>query len=141
LLNNGRLGTRAKVGEAETESPGGAAPDGYVPGGWLSLAIGKLEAKPMILRTESFLGDQGTPITQPMRLIVTPGGTSKLTDGGKTPLRCVSIEVSGTGEVSRYYFRPDGALDSIDYPDYLLQTRSDLATVRFQSGGDQRMSP
>lgn len=142
LLYRGRLGTRVTTEGRAVESPGGEAPMGFVPGGWLSRALGRIEIKPMILRSESVpAGEVGRATAHPMRLIVTPTGPLKTTDGGKTPLRCVSIEVSGTGEISRYYFRPDGALSTIDFPDNLQQTRSDPVSVKLQSTGDARMAP
>jgi hypothetical protein len=141
LLNHGRLGTRASFGQNSLQSPGGAAPPGFVPGGWLARAFGRLEAKPMILRTESVPTSAGRAVVLPIRLVVTPSGPEKTAEDGKTSLRCVSVAINGTGEVDRYYFRPDGTLDSIDLPDHLHQTQSDEANVKFLSSGDARMTP
>lgn len=145
LLHRGRLGVRATYGEAVFEPSAGSTgsrTSGFVPGGWLSRALGKLQrSKPMVLRTESLPSGAGRAVVQPMRLIVTPGGPPEMSDDGKTSLRCLSVEVSGTGEVIRCYFREDSTLDQIDLPDNLQQTRSDLASVRFGAGADARMAP
>jgi hypothetical protein len=53
----------------------------------------------------------------------------------------VTVEVSGTGQLSRFYFKPDGSLDSIDYPDGLQQAISSETVVKFQFRGDGRMEP
>jgi hypothetical protein len=139
-LQNGSLQTQANFHETELHSPGNPPPAGFVPGGWLSNLIGKLSDKPMVLRSESFV-DFASPIVQPMKLVVTPGGPAKSIDNGKTPLRCVSVEVSGTGEIGRWYFRPDGTLDSVDFPEGLEIVRADAGMVKTDFAADARMAP
>jgi hypothetical protein len=106
-------------------------PATFLPGGWASLLIGKLPEKPMILESESFIGYEGAATGSLMRLIITP--TSDVAHSGQAdakPLRCVNVEVNGSGEISRWYFKADGTLDSIDYADGFRRVRSDLLTIR-----------
>jgi hypothetical protein len=100
----------------------------------------------MIVQTESLAGfaGQGVALTRPLRLIVTSGGGgagNRMAEDGKTPLRCTTVEVSGSGILIRYYFRPDGQLEMIDYPDDIQQAPSDESTIKLQFGGDRRMLP
>ena len=41
----------------------------------------------------------------------------------------------------RWYFRSDGTLESIDFPQGLHRVRSDLQQIRLGFGGDARMVP
>jgi hypothetical protein len=146
LLHDGKLQFRTGYGNTQgggVLSPSTAAPPAYMPGGWLGLLVGKLSPTvPMILQADSFVGlsGKGVAVAQPMRLIFTPGGPPKSTEGGEA-LRCVTVEVSGTGLLSRFYFKADGSLDSIDYSDGLQQAVSNEADVKFQFRGDARMEP
>jgi hypothetical protein len=143
LLHNAKLAMRAHCGDSEWIPPSASPPPGYAPGGWLAAALGQLPAQPMLIQTESIAGFalQGVALPRPMRLIVTPVGPGRTTDNGHTVLRCVTVEISGTGALLRFFYRPDGVLDSIDYPDDLQQTQSDETQVKFQFGGDRRMLP
>ena len=116
-------------------------PDNYIPGGWLASLVGQLSDKPMILTTDVFVSDQGLGIPSAIRLIVTPGGPTQYLDKNQKPLRCVSIENNGQGEISRWYFNSDGSLESVDYPENLRLTRTDASGIKFDFVRDPRMLP
>lgn len=83
------------------------APPQYVPGGWLPLILGKLADQPMVLRTESFIGCDGISPSELLTLTV------RQEDGN--PMRCLKITVNGTGQMSRWWYDPDGTLRYIDF--------------------------
>jgi hypothetical protein len=114
----------------------------FVPGGWLSLLIGELTRQPMILRTESFVGHEGAAPPEPLTLIVMHNAeatTRSAVDG--TPLRCVTVQVNGSGEVSRWFFREDGRTERIEFAAGLRRLPSDPKTVKFTFEDDQGMLP
>ena len=118
------------------------APPQFVPGGWLSLLIGELTRQPLILRTESFVGHEGSAPPEPMTLIVAHNAeatTRSAVDG--TPLRCVTVQVNGSGEVSRWFFREDGRTERIEFAAGLRRLPSDPKTVRFTFEHDEGMLP
>lgn len=82
-------------------------PAQYVPGGWLPLILGKISDQPMVLRTESFIGCEG--IAPSELLTLTIGHVSG------TAMKCVTVTVNGTGQVSRWWYDLDGALRYIDF--------------------------
>lgn len=141
MFHNGRIGTRVQYHDTRPDPLSLAAPANFVPAGWLTAIMCKLSPQPMILQTESIPTPECIPIMLPLKLIVMPVPTTKLADDGRTPLRCITVEASGTGELSRYYLRPDGSIDSIDFPNDLQQIRSDEATVKFEFGSEPRMVP
>jgi hypothetical protein len=53
----------------------------------------------------------------------------------------MTVEVSGTGELSRFYFKSDGMLDSVDYAEDVQQIASEEAMIKLQFQGDARMMP
>jgi hypothetical protein len=129
-LSNGKLELSASgtdVASKERIDPSAA----FLPGGWAGLLIGKLPEKPMILESETLTGYEGANTAALIRLIITP--TSDVAHSGQAdaqPLRCVNVEVNGSGEISRWYFKSDGSLDSIDYADGFRRVKSDLLTIR-----------
>jgi hypothetical protein len=55
-------------------------------------------------------------------------------------LRCVQAEVNGTGRLSRWYFRADGALDHADFAGDLHLRPSSEADVESAFAGDRRLT-
>jgi hypothetical protein len=54
--------------------------------------------------------------------------------------RCVQAEVNGTGRLSRWYFRADGALDHADFAGDLHLNPSSEAEVESAFAGDRRLT-
>ena len=90
------------------------------------MLVGDLTRQPMILRTDSFTGHEGSGPLEPMTLIVTHAATDPTTrsalDG--TPLRRVTVQVNGSGELSRWYFREDGRLQRTEFAAGLRRCRA-----------------
>jgi hypothetical protein len=109
------------------------APNQYVPGCWLPLLLGKLADKPMILRTESFVGCDGAPLPGLLTLTITrpKDGPTKPDEKGE-PMDCVSVRVNGTGTLSRWYYAKDGTLRYIDMANGLRARQG----ANQEAGGD-----
>jgi hypothetical protein len=106
------------------------------------MLVGDLTRQPMILRTDSFTGHEGAAPLEPMTLIVTHAAeptTRSALDG--TPLRCVTVQVNGSGELSRWYFREDGRLERTEFASGLRRVPSDFKTVQFTFSDDEGMKP
>jgi hypothetical protein len=162
----------AAAGSSLKLSPGvangsSAMPPQFVPGGVLPQLLGKLSPdKSMILRTESFVGFEGDAGPGLLTLLIRPaaddGPTHKAAGDDDRPMRCVTVEVNGTGEISRWYFRPppttaptttataestdaaavtDAMPEAADFADHLHGVRSDLQQIRLGFSGDGRMVP
>ena len=52
-----------------------------------------------------------------------------------------TVQVNGSGRVSRWYFRSTGELESIELPGKLQRVESDLHALRVDFGRDGQMSP
>jgi hypothetical protein len=95
-----------------------AVPEQFVPGAWLPLILGKLVAdKPLVLRTESFLGCDAPSTQSLLTLYVT-----RVRGEG---MPCVTVTVNGTGHVTRWWYDPDGSLRYIDFPTGLRAQRNE----------------
>jgi len=109
-------------------------PPAFVPstamGGWLA----NLPPKPLALWTDRFQGAAAELLFTPLLLLVHP------VDSAAKDLRCFEVELSGTGQLSRWYFRPDGALDHADFPGKLALRPSTLAQVQSAMGNDPRLT-
>ena len=125
------------------------APPQYVPGALMPLVMGHLSKDPMILLTDAFPGRDGIGPLEPLTIIIRPGdagvagvaGTRPATTGDARLLRCLTTQVNGTGAITRWYFRPTGELERIEWPAGVKQLASDDRTVKntFPRGDD--MSP
>ena len=62
-------------------------------------------------------------------------------DEGATPLKCVSLEFSGSGEKMRFFFRPDGTLDSAESPQSIRMIHSDERDVTTSFSRSDAMKP
>jgi len=70
----------------------------------------------------------------PLLLLVHP------VDSAAKDLRCFEVELNGTGQLSRWYFRSDGGLDHADFPGKLTCRPSMLAQVQSAMGNDPRLT-
>jgi hypothetical protein len=122
------------------------APPQFVPGALLPLVLGQLARDPMVLVTDTFPGRDGIGPAQPLTLIIRPGdppasatraavttsttSTTAAAAAAAAALRCVTVQVNGTGSVSRWYFRHTGELERVDWGAGLQQLASDESAVR-----------
>jgi hypothetical protein len=119
-----------------------AAPPQFVPGALVPLMIGKLSATPLLLSSDSFLGYEGIMPPGPLTLIVRPAGeNSSSSEGEAIKLRVVSVEVSGSGQISRWYLQQDGQLDHIEFAGGVRRTKSTQTAVKFEFAHDATMKP
>jgi hypothetical protein len=109
-------------------------PPQFVPGGLIPLLLGQLARDPMILLTDSFPGREGIGPPQPLTLIIRPGENT-------ASLRCVTVQVNGTGVISRWYFRKTGELESVEWAGGLKQIASDESSVKNNFPKESGMSP
>jgi hypothetical protein len=93
-------------GQVEMERPAQ-----YVPGAVLPLVLRELAEKPSLIKTESFVGVETVAGPGLLTLMVTRLDASAPTrpDEKGVPLDCVSVGVSGSGVVSRWYYTHDSA--------------------------------
>jgi hypothetical protein len=120
-----------KSGHVELK-PGGSksitlpAPPNYIPGGWLPLILPKLVDRPMIIRADSFID---YAYAQPRDFLTAtlrpePDAQRSINDS-QDKLRCISVQFNGAPERALWFFREDGTLDGVDYPQAQHLIRSD----------------
>ena len=56
-------------------------------------------------------------------------------------MRCVTVQVNGSGTTSRWYFRKTGELQSVDWPGGIQQIVSDQNVVKNNFPKDDVMAP
>lgn len=89
----------------------------YVPGPLLAVALGHLPPKRLILRTDSIPGPQARLSPALMNLVLEPAtDMPKSLPPSTQPMSCWRVQVSGSGQSSRWYFDPAGRLHSIAFP-------------------------
>jgi hypothetical protein len=143
-LSKGKLELSTRGGDAGNRDLTYSVPGNYVPGGWLPDILATVSDTPMILRVDSFFDDSSAQNTDLLTVIVrpTPLATRQTsTTHRATPLRSVSIEVSGNGQRSIWYLRADGSLDSIDYADSIHLARQDLEDITKTFSREPQMKP
>ena len=117
------------------------APPNYIPGGWLPLIMPKLVDRPMIVRTDSFVDYAGVQPRDFMTAILRPEpDAARPTDDTQTKLHCISVQFSGAFEKSRWYYREDGTLDGVDYPESQRLIRSDEHDITMNFAHKDRTS-
>jgi hypothetical protein len=117
-LANGRWNTTVRQGDDGVAQASGTVPEAFVPGALLPLVIGHFPYEPMILRTESILMPGESVSARPMVLVLEPDfDLPKVPPGQDEAMRCWRVQVSGSGQVSRWYVDGEGRLDSIDFAD------------------------
>jgi hypothetical protein len=119
-----------------------AAPPNYIPGGWLPFLLGKLSDRPMILRTDSFVDYAYAQPTDLLTVTIRPQPDApREGDEGGQPLHCVQVEFSGAGETSRWFFRPDGTLDGVDYSQSQHLIRRDVRDISMDFAHTEPLRP
>lgn len=109
------LATRRTPGMAFQSA--GEVPEGFVPGGILPLALGRLPSEPMILHTEAMLAPGELPAVVPLRLLMEPASDlPKHLPDHPQPMRCWSIRLNGASDATRWYLDDAGQLHSVTYP-------------------------
>ena len=119
------------------------APAPFIPGPLLAQVMGGLADGPMLLRTDSWIDDAAAigPL-EPLSLVVrTVPNTSRKAEGEDKPMRCLSVQVNGSGRVSRWFFRKGGELETVELPGGVQRSGSELDTIRFDFGHDSQMTP
>jgi hypothetical protein len=118
------------------------APTDFIPGAWLPLILPKLSDHPMIVRTDSSIEYAHVKNTDLLTVTVRPEPDVKRTaDDGATPVKCVSLEFSGSGEKMRFFFRPDGTLESADSPQSIRLLHSDEREINTSFSRIDAMKP
>ncbi len=118
------------------------APAQYLPGQLIVQLMGKLSPGPMLLKTESFLDAETVGPLEPLSVIIRPAPPStRKAEGDDQPLRCVTAQVNGSGRVSRWYFRDNGELESVELPGGVRRVESDLGAIRMDFGMNGQMAP
>ena len=104
----------------------------YLPG-LLSRVDSTVDSTGAAIWTDRFPAVEGEPFPSALLLLL------NRVDGG-SGLRCVQAEVNGTGRLSRWYFRNDGALDHADFAGDLHLGRSSEGDVESAFAGDHRLT-
>ncbi len=136
-LEEAKLSIRLLARGRSVADGSGAAPAQYIPGAWLPLLMGKLTAAPMILKTDGLLGRDPIGAPVPMLLLIQPVTEQPApTDADGAPLRCLSVRVNGSSEISRWYIRSSGEVVRVTYAHGLERTPTDEKTKLFTFGPD-----
>ena len=118
------------------------APPNYIPGGWLPLILPKLVDRPMIIHTDSFIDYAYAQPRDLLTITLRPEpDAARSSDDTGTKMRCICVQVSGAIEKSRWFFRVDGTLDGIDYPDAQHLIRSDEHDVAMDFAHKEALRP
>jgi hypothetical protein len=106
MVEGGKMSLYCANGPGQVEM---AVPGQYVPGAVLPLVLRELAERPGLFKTESFAGVETAAGPGLLTLMVTrlDGGVPIKLDERGLPMDCVSVSVSGTGVVSRWYFTHD----------------------------------
>ncbi len=122
------------------------APEEYIPGGWLALVLGQVGDEPMIIRTDSMIGYESGEGDDLLALLVqpcpAPAGPATSTQPATTkPTRCLSVQVNGSGQISRWFFDADGQLRQIDFAGGFRRIRCPQQDVQNGFAADGRLAP
>jgi hypothetical protein len=119
------------------------APANYIPGSILPHLLGKLSLPPgsaMLLKSDSFSTASTIAPEGLLTLIVRPAD-SPTTQPDKKGSRTVSVEINGSGELSRWRFTPDGSLESVTLPNSIERVESNESAIRRDFAKDPQMMP
>jgi hypothetical protein len=89
---------------------------------------------PVAFWTDRIPGIEGQRLASPILLLA-----HRVSAPG--PLQCVETEVNGLGELSRWYFNANGALDHADFAGERHLRHSDANELQSIFSGDQRLTP
>ena len=56
-------------------------------------------------------------------------------------MRCVSAQVNGSGQLSRWFFRQSGELECVEFPGGVQRVPADQNTIGFDFGKGGPMAP
>jgi hypothetical protein len=119
-------------------------PPNFVPGAWLSQLIGKLKLdRAITLRTDSLLGYELLRPSGLLTVTIWPDSSqaaARTSDDGQA-LGCIAVEVSGSGNVDRWYLRSDGTVDHIETWMGIRTIPRDTDQIISDFSNDQRMRP
>jgi hypothetical protein len=110
------------------------APPAFVLSRYLPEALSHVERTPTAFWTDRFVGVEGELFPSPLLLV-----TQRLLNSGR--FRVVEAEVNGTGEVSRWYFAPNGSFDHANFAGDLHLRVSSEAEIESAFAGDHRLTP
>ena len=111
-LSGDSYALKLRQGRGPWSKAEGDVPAQFVPSGLLCAALSKAPPGRMILRTERFPACDAACPVEPLALLVDAAAASV---DGKDDRRCVVVQVNGSGRLSRWYFNPDGTLDSAEF--------------------------
>ena len=125
------------------------APENYIPGALLPHLLGNLSVSaqsPMIIQTDSFptfstIAPEGL-LTLIIRSAQNAATQSAKSNGPPAPdSRTVTVEINGSGKVSRWRFGSDGSVQSITLPDSIERIESSESAIRRDFARDPQMMP
>jgi hypothetical protein len=106
------------------------------------MILPRLSDEPMILRTDSSPDYANAKTTDLLTVTIrAEPKVSRMADDNATQLKCVSTEFSGSGERIRWFFRPDGTLDSADFPQSIRLIHSDEHDIATGFSRNDAMKP
>jgi hypothetical protein len=93
------------------------APPNFIAGSILPHLLGKLSPTPMLLRTDQLPAYEAMAPDCPMLLIVRDATDAAPAKTTTQPARTITLEINGTGELSRWHLSPEGKVLSINFAD------------------------
>ena len=106
IVEGGKMSLYCASGGGQVDM---AVPGQYVPGAVLPLVLRELAERPALFKTESFVGVETVAGPGLLTLMVTRlDDAPTRADERGMPMDCVSVSVSGSGVVSRWYYTRDG---------------------------------
>lgn len=108
----------------------GKVPAGFIPGGVLPLALGRLPQEPMVLTTDAVPIAGVTASTTLLRLLVEPANDPPSpTTEPLQPMRFWRVRINGASSSSRWCFDKDGRLHTISFDGqvHLIRTEPEPA--------------
>lgn len=118
----------------------------FVPGDHWPNFLATLPDRPLAFFTERVPGYEADPLTVPALVLVTPLNTDTSTRPAAANALAWQVEAMGTGEISRWYFRPaaggtGAVLDHADFADQQRVRPSTQAEVTAAFADDPRLTP
>jgi hypothetical protein len=108
-------------------------PPAFVLSRYLPNLLARVDQSPAAFWTDRFPGVEGELFPSTLLLLA-----HRVADDGK--LRCVEVEVNGTGQSSRWYFTKDGSLDHADFAADLHLRPSTETEIESSFAGDGRLT-
>jgi len=141
INSSGYTSTIASAFAAKAAQWSKPLPEQFVPGTQLPLVLSQLSGPPLIWRTDVFPDCEGLPMRDPFTLIIHPSPETTTQPASNSALRGITIEVNGSGRISRWYFNPDGSIGYIDFAGGLRRERTDAARIHELFDQDPELHP